>query len=161
LILFIDTTPLIDKYRVDSRYLDAGKQSMDNQLAWIDSTLRVSNAKWKIVLGHHPIYSGTTKSDVEREDLQKRLKPILDKYNVDITIAGHIHNFQHVRVAGSGIDFIVNSSASLSREVVDLEGVVFRNPESGFSLCSVNDDELIITMVNKEGKVLYQYKRKK
>lgn len=162
LILFIDTTPLIDKYRFDTEvHSDAGKQSIDKQLKWIDSTLSVSNAKWKIVLGHHPIYSGTTKSDDERDNLQKRLKPILDKNNVDITVAGHIHNFQHIRVPGSNIDYFVNSSASASRDVVDLEGVVFKSPESGFSLCSVNENELIYTMLNKEGKIIYQYKRKK
>lgn len=162
LLLFIDTVPLIDKYRNDkSDYNDASKQSIEKQLAWIDSTLGASKAKWKIVLGHHPIYSGTTKSDDEREDLQKRLKPILDKYNVDITVAGHIHNFQHIKVTDSGIDYFVNSSASLSRNVVDMEGVVFKSPESGFSLCSVNENELIFTMLNKEGKILYQYKRTK
>ncbi len=162
LILFIDTSPLIDKYRKDPvKYKDAGIQSMDHQLAWIDSTLRVSKAKWKIVVGHHPIFSGTTKSDDERENLQKRLKPILDKNNVDITVAGHIHNFQHIRVPGSNIDYFVNSSASASRDVVDLEGVVFKSPETGFSLCSVNENELIYTMLNKEGKIIYQYKRKK
>jgi hypothetical protein len=161
LILFIDTTPLIDKYRVDSRYFDAGKQSMDQQLAWIDSTLRVSNAKWKIVLGHHPIYSGTTKSESEREDLQKRLKPILDRYNIDITVAGHIHNFQHIKVPGSNVDYFVNSSASLAREVIYYESKLFGSPESGFTLCTIKDSELIITFVNKEGGIIYQYVRRK
>lgn len=162
LILFIDTAPLIDKYRTDPvRYKDAGKQSMDHQLAWIDSTLGVSKAKWQIVLGHHPVYSGTTKSDTEREDLQKRLKPILEKYSVDIIVAGHIHNFQHIQVPNSGTDYFVNSSASQSREVVDIDGLVFSSPESGFSLVTVNEVELIYTMVNKEGEILYQYKRNK
>ena len=43
LLLFIDTPPLIDKYRDSpSEHPDAGEQDMDRQLAWIDATLSAS-----------------------------------------------------------------------------------------------------------------------
>jgi hypothetical protein len=162
LMLFIDTAPLIDKYRNNPyEHKDAGKQAMDQQLTWIDSTLNVSGAKWKIVMGHHPIYAGTTKNISERRDLQVRLQPILEKYKVDISVCGHIHNFQHIRVPKSDIDYFVNSSASLTREVIQFEGVLFSNPDPGFSLCTAKENELIITFVNKEGEIIYQYTRRK
>lgn len=165
LLLFIDTVPLIDKYRnKPEEYPDAGKQSMERQLVWIDSTLSASGAKWKIVLGHHPIYAGTYKADIERTDLQKRLQPLLDKHHVDFVVSGHIHNFQHIRVTGSGIDYLINTSASQAREVDErhrMEGQLFTSSDSGFSLCSVKEDELIITLVNKRGAIIYQYARKK
>jgi len=162
LLVFIDTTPLIDKYRGDPvKYPDARKQSMKRQLAWIDSTLGRSRAGWKVVVGHHPVYSGTTKEERERRDLQERLRPLLDKHLVDASISGHIHNFQHIRVPGSGVDYFVNSSASQSREVVEIEGAVFGSPEAGFSLCTVTETELTITFVNQEGEIIYQYERKK
>lgn len=41
--------------------------------------------------------------------MQARLDPILRKHKVDMYICGHIHNFQHVRMAGSDIDYITNS----------------------------------------------------
>ncbi len=162
LLLFIDTAPLIDKYRDDSAgYRDAGTQSMERQLAWIDSTLGASKAKWKIVMGHHPIYTGTTKIESERRDLQKRLQPLLDKYGVDVSVGGHIHNFQHVQVQGSSVDYFVNSSASQTRQVVPIEGTLFGSPDPGFTLCTVKETELIITFVNKEGEIIYQHKRRK
>jgi len=162
LLVFIDTAPLIDKYRDDSAgYRDAGEQSMERQLAWIDSTLGVSGARWKIVMGHHPIYSGTTKVESERQDLQERLQPLLDKHGVDISVGGHIHNFQHIRVPGSDVDYFVNSSASQARQVVHFEGALFGSPDPGFSLCTVKETELIVTFVNKEGEIIYQYERKK
>ncbi len=162
LLLFIDTPPLIDKYRNDPvEFHDAGKQSMEKELAWIDSTLAASDSKWKIVMGHHPIYAGTTKSKSERLDLQKRLQPLLDKHNVDFSVAGHIHNFQHIRVAGSNVDYFVNSSASKTRQVVPFEGALFGSPDSGFSLCTVKENELIIAFVNKHGEIIYQYARRK
>jgi Calcineurin-like phosphoesterase len=162
LLLFIDTPPLIDKYRDNPvQHPDAGQQDMDRQLAWIDATLGASPARWKIVLGHHPIHAGTTKDEIERTDLQKRLQPLLDNHGVDIMVSGHIHNFQHIRVPGSGIDYFVNSSASQSREVVPFEGALFGNPDTGFTLCTVKEDELIITFVDKNGKIVYQHSRVK
>jgi hypothetical protein len=161
LLLFIDTAPLIDKYRIDTGvHSDAGKQDMDKELRWIDSTLEASEAEWKIVMGHHPVYAATSKTESERTDLQQRLQPLLDNHNVDIAVSGHIHNFQHIRVQNSNVDYFVNTSASLTREVLPYEGKLFGSPDPGFTLCTVTDKELIITFVNNLGEIIYQYKRK-
>ncbi len=162
LLLYIDTPSLIDKYRDNpGRHPDAGRQDMDQQLAWIDTTLGASKAKWQVVIGHHPVYAGTTKDKAERTDLQERLQPLLDKHEVDALVSGHIHNFQHIRVPGSEVDYFVNSSASQSRPVVPFEGARFASPDPGFSLCTVTDEELTMTFVNHDGKILYQHSRTK
>ena len=161
-IVWIDTAPLIDKYRTDSAtYPDACKQDMNQQLAWIDSVLTVAKEDWIIVAGHHPIYAETPKDAVERDDLQKRLNPVLLKHKVDLYVAGHIHNFQHIRVPNSPIDYIVNSSASLARKVKPIEGTKFCSPEPGFSVCSIDKKELNFRMIDKKGNVLYTVTRKK
>ncbi|MEG1617488.1 MAG: metallophosphoesterase [Bacteroidales bacterium] len=162
LLLFIDTTPLIDKYRTDSEtYPDAVKQDMEAQLKWMDETLKQSNAKWKLVMGHHPVYAETKKGISERTDMQSRVQPILDRNNVDAYICGHIHNFQHIRVPGSKVDYVVNSSGSLSRKVKEVEGTVFCSPEAGFSIVSMEDNKLTYFMMNGEGQVVYQFNREK
>ncbi len=162
LLLWIDTPRLIDKYRNNpEEFADAQSQSMEEELKWIESTLETSDAKWKIVMGHHPIYAGTYKSPSEREDLQLRLQPVLAKNNVDIFVCGHLHNFQHIKVDGSDIDYFVNTSASQTRKVDPIDGQLFGSPDSGFTLCTVNDNELIIAFVNKEGEIIYKYSRKK
>jgi len=163
LIVFIDTPPLIDKYRNETNsYPDAVKQDMQKQLDWIDTTLKNATEKWKIVVGHHPIYAETSKDDQERIDLQNRLNPILQKYNVDMYICGHIHNFQHIKTKSSNTEYIVNSSGSLSRKVKNpVEGTVFSNGETGFSLCSVTNNELALYLVNREGDILHTIVHKK
>lgn len=156
LLVHVDTPSLIDKYRKDSlEYPDAGKQDMQKQLAWIDSTLNQSADTWKIVVGHHPIYAETSKTESERTDLQKRLDPVLRKNNVDIYVCGHIHNFQHIKREGSNVNYVVNTSASLSRKVSPIEGTVFCNPETGFSIISVGEKELKLYMLNKDKEVLH------
>ena len=155
-IIWIDTTPLIDKYRKENdKYPDACQQE------WLDSVLANAKEDWIIVAGHHPIYAYTPKEESERMDMQKRIDPLLRKYKVDMYICGHIHNFQHIRVPESDIDYIVNSSASLARKVKPIEGTKFCSPEPGFSICSINKKELNLRMIDKKGNVLYTITRKK
>ncbi|MBB4034830.1 3',5'-cyclic AMP phosphodiesterase CpdA [Dysgonomonas hofstadii] len=160
-LVFIDTAPLIDKYRNDEEYSDAGKQDMDRQLQWVDSVLTASQETWKIVVGHHPIYAGTNKDDEERIDMQARLDPILRRGGVDFYICGHIHNFQHIRMEGSDIDYVVNSSGSLSREVVPIEGMQFSSGEAGFSVVSVTPDTLKLIMLDQNAVPLHSIQRVK
>lgn len=163
LLLFIDTTPLIDKYRNDpDTYPDACKQSREAELAWIDRTLKESDAKWKIVMGHHPVFADTPKSGTEREDMQKYLKPLLDKYKVDIYVCGHVHNFQHIQPKGSKTVYLVNSSASLSRQKVNpIAGTVFCSGEAGFTVADLSDNALHFFLMNGKGKMLHRIDLKK
>ncbi|MDR0659055.1 MAG: metallophosphoesterase [Mediterranea sp.] len=161
-VVWLDTTPLIDKYRNDSvQYPDACRQDMQKQLAWVDSVLSTKREDWIIVVGHHPIYAQTSKEDSERGDLQKRLDPVLRRHNVDMYMCGHIHNFQYIRVPGSNIDYVVNTSASLSRAVKPTEGTRFCNGDPGFSVCSVDKEHLKLYMINEKGDVVHTITRKK
>lgn len=162
-LVMVDTAPMIDKYREDTeKYPDACKQDLNKQLAWIDSVLTNAKEDWVLVVGHHPIYAETSKSNSERADLQKRLDSILRKHNnVAMYLCGHIHNFQHIRVKGSNIDYVVNSSGSLSRDVKPTEGTKFCSGEEGFSLITADKKEIDLHMINKEGKVIYTVKRTK
>ena len=163
-LVFVDTTPLIDKYRQESdKYPDACKQDIQKQLDWVDSTLTAAKEDWVIVLGHHPIYADTDKNDTERTDMQNRLNAVLLKHpNVAMYICGHIHNFQYIRKPGCNIDYVVNTSGSLSRPNVNkIDGTQFCSGVSGFSLVSADEQTLDLYLIDKEGKVVYTVEHKK
>lgn len=161
-VVWLDTAPLIDKYRNESEtYPDARLQDMNRQLAWTDSVLTAATEDWVIVVGHHPIYAETPKDGSERRDMQSRLDPVLRKHKVDMYVCGHIHNFQHIRVPGSTIDYVVNSAGSLARKVKPIEGTQFCSPEPGFSVCTADKKELNLRMIDKKGNILHTVTRKK
>jgi len=161
-LIFIDTAPLIGKYRNDSiDYPDVCKQDKKAQLHFIDSVLSVSTEKWKVVIGHHPIYANTTKNEDERTDMQSSLDPVLRKHNVDFYICGHIHNFQHIQQKNSPVDYFVNSSASLSRPVESTTETLFTSDKSGFSICKATNNSLSISFINALGESIYSYKKEK
>ena len=160
--IMLDTSPLLSKYRKDKeKYPDACKQDAQKQLDWLENELKNAKEKWIVVMGHHPIFAQTPKSASEREDMQNLVDPILRKYDVDMYICGHIHNFQHIRKEGSNIDYIVNSAASLSRKVNEIEGTRFCSREPGFSIITLSQNEMDLSMIDKQGQVLYTVKRNK
>lgn len=161
--VMVDTTPLMSKYRNESqKYPDASKQDNTKQLAWVDSVLTSAKEDWVIVVGHHPIYAETPKDSSERKDMQNTLGKVLAKHkNVAMYLCGHIHNFQHICAEGSSIDYIVNSSASLSRKVNSIKGTQFCSPETGFSVIAADEKELSVHMIDKNGNVLHSVKKMK
>ena len=161
-VVMLDTTPMIDKYREETdKYADASKSDYTEQLEWLDGVLSEAGEDWVLVVGHHPIYAYTDKTESERTDLQQRLDPILRKYgNVDMYLCGHIHTFQHIRREGCDIDYVVNSSGSLSRDDVQpIDGTVFCSNESGYSLLTVDENELDLYMLDKDGNILHTVTR--
>ena len=162
-LVMVDTTPLMSKYREENqKYPEACLQDNEKQLAWVDSVLNVAKEDWVMVVGHHPIYAETSKDESERMDMQNTLGKVLRKHKqVAMYLCGHIHNFQHIRVPDSSIDYVVNSSASLSRKVKPIEGTQFCSPETGFSVIAADKNELCLHMVDKKGNLLYSVKRTK
>ena len=162
-IVFLDTTPLIDRYREETdKNPDAVKQDVQKELDWLDQTLRQAKEDWVIVVGHHPIYAETSKAEYERTDMQKRVMPILHRYNnVSIYACGHIHNFQHIRMKGDPIDYVVNSAGALSRKVKPIEGTVFCSGEPGFSVIAATQKQLKLHMIDKQGRVLHTVTKQK
>ena len=161
-IVFLDTTPLIDKYReANEKYPDACKEDMQKQLSWLDQTLKGAKEDW-VVVGHHPIYAETGKTVNERLDMQKRVMPLLHKYNnVAMYVCGHIHNFQHIQMKGDNIDYIVNSSASLARKVKPVDGTVFCSPAEGFSVLTADKKQLRLSMIDKDGNIIHTVTKNK
>lgn len=162
-IVMLDTTPLMEKYRLENKkYPEACLQDNEAQIQWLDSLLNVAKEDWILVVGHHPIYAETYKDESERLDMQRMIGTVLLKHdNVAMYLCGHVHNFQHIRVKNSTIDYVVNSSASLSRKVKPIEGTKFCSSETGFSVIAADKNELQLHMIDKKGNVLYSIKRVK
>lgn len=160
-ILWMDTTPLIEKYRKKSeKYPDACKQAIAPQLQWADSVLTSSKAKWTLAFGHHPLYAQTGKKISEQLDMRKHLLPIFNG-RVDMYGCGHIHSGQHIVNDPKEPVCLVNTSASLSRPVKPMKGTQFCNNEAGFSIIAVSRAHVMVYMMNGRGDILHSFEIKK
>lgn len=156
-VVMLDTTPMIDSYkrRTPGKFDDA---YAERELHWADSVLCSSEAVWKIVLGHHPIYAKSGKKSSEREDLQRKLLPILEKAGVKLYINGHLHNFQHIKRSESSVHFVTTASSVRMRKVKKKNGTLYMHSGPGFSVVSIGKRSAHIYFVDGNGDVLYDFK---
>lgn len=161
LLVFTDTSPFISGYHhQNGKYGDIDLQDTASQLNWINNTLSNSKAKWKMVFGHHPVYSAGTKHG-SSPDLENTLNPILLKNKVQFYICGHEHDLQHLSSPNSPIDYIVSGAGSQTRETGFIEGLSkFSDGNSGFALVSVYENRTNVYFINYAGKVIYGMEKK-
>jgi hypothetical protein len=61
----------------------------DSQTAWMEEELKASDAAWKIVTFHFPVFSAY--SDRDFKALREAWVPVFDRYQVDLVLQGHDH----------------------------------------------------------------------
>lgn len=60
---------------------------------WLERSLRESTARWKIVVGHHPLWSSAGSKFEQARVLRSLLLPTLCRY-ADLYLAGHEHTLE-------------------------------------------------------------------
>ncbi len=60
---------------------------------WLEADLKAAQgAAWRIVVLHHPLFQSCLSHS--EEQWMRPLSPVLEKYGVDLVLAGHVHNYQ-------------------------------------------------------------------
>jgi tartrate-resistant acid phosphatase type 5 len=165
----IDTSPMMSQYYEDGAVkvkVGDQKKSVPTQLGWLDTSLAASRADWKIVVGHHPIYSGkmptgttdTTDDKLERlvggsPDLIAQLDPILRRHRVSLYLNGHDHDLRHV--LRNEIHYVCTGAGSKMADHCDVEGSDFCSLQSGFVACAINRDRLRVAYRDYTGVELH------
>lgn len=60
---------------------------------WLESSLANSKARWKIVIGHHPLWSSAGSKFEQAKALRRLILPALCRY-ADVYLAGHEHTLE-------------------------------------------------------------------
>lgn len=165
LMVFIDTNPMIPEFYSNAEYGPhvAGQQP-EKQLEWLDQTLANASAdvKWKIVIGHHPIYTvGPRIKNYDTLAVRKVLKGIFDKHKVDVYLSGHDHSQQHLKTDDFTHQFISGSGSEVTPVTVGISYSRFEAADYGFMYFSVDHNRLNTKVINHEGKTIYETTLKK
>ncbi len=70
-----------------------GESDEDGRLIldWLGKVLMNNKCKWTVVFTHYPVYSCS--QGRENESYRNEIKPILEKYGVDLVLQGHDHTY--------------------------------------------------------------------
>lgn len=157
---------LPDQSRADFFYIDTELMRDDNsgrgrsalpfnaqeQLRWLEGELSISRAAWKIVVGHHPVYSGGKHGSTKR--LVDWLTPMFKRYGVQVYLAGHNHNLEHLVVDGT--HYLVSGGGAEPNRVESLDTAEFGSGRLGFLAARLSPDSMKFKFVNENGRALYR-----
>ena len=109
----------------------------ETQSAWLKKTLFETRnelgVQWRIVYGHHPMYtSGTHLNQRRIGALRRELAGLFQETDVDLYIAGHDHDMEHLRTGG--VEYLIaGGGGAKSRSIRRAEAEsLFRASEYGF-----------------------------
>jgi tartrate-resistant acid phosphatase type 5 len=161
LVLVMDTSPFIDSYyKKDSdMYANIVAQDTTAQKKWLieELTTKDETIKWKIVVGHHPLYSGgKRKENADTKNFEKKFAVIFDTYKVDAYFCGHEHDLQIIKPKGRYTTQFLSGSACEVRETGNREGTLFSAQTPGFMTFALTDLKLLAQVVNAEGKIIHK-----
>lgn len=153
-LVFLDTTPLVDLYGPDGSEPTPGVWSIDREAewAWIRHALAPSDDAWTIVVGHHPVFSGSPFHGSAPE-FASRLRPLLERAGADLYVCGHEHDLQHLEVGG--VHYVVSGAGSECRETGALPHTRFCTGAPGFAVLDVTADALTVRFRSADGDELH------
>ncbi|MEM1054069.1 MAG: tartrate-resistant acid phosphatase type 5 family protein [Bacteroidota bacterium] len=154
LFVYLDTTPLSERTPKPRKYERTEDWDPDRQLEWLDATLAASDADWKIVVGHHPIYVGSVRYE-DNPRLIADLVPIFERHGVNVYFCGHDHNLQHLRPEGSPVDYLISGAGSLTRGVVQTPNTLFALQVSGYMAASLTPEAMYVHALEEDGRLVY------
>lgn len=126
----------------------------NKQMAWLENSLKLCKAKWKIALFHYPLYSSGTHHGSALA-LRKVLEPLLVKYKVNVAFAGHDHIYERTYLQ-NGIQHFVTGGGGATLYDIDVKSPFRAESYVGwhFMLVEINDKEISFQTISDNGKIV-------
>lgn len=148
----LDTTPLAyDKDNGIQKDILRNKGDTA-QATWLETALKKSTAQWKIVMGHHPLYSSGKHGDSSPMILQ--IEKILISHKVNLYLSGHDHNFEIIKPI-QGVRYVISGAGAATRNLKWRDNTEFASTRLGFARFTLTAKEMWVQYINRQGYVEY------
>ncbi len=145
------SSPFVEFFVLNSDDLD------QDQRIWLGRTLSESQAAWKILVMHHPVYSNGNHGDDDAGNNEDLLPIICNR--IDLVVSGHDHNFAYLRSDedGCSIEQLVIGTGGAGLRDVDEEDlrVVATGSFYGFGWFQVTPTTVTFRMIKTDGQEFY------
>jgi tartrate-resistant acid phosphatase type 5 len=165
--------PLVTFLALDSNMPRAGGQpnqgrdftltpeQQAEQLAWLEAELkRPRTTPYLAVIAHHPVYSDGPHGD--HPVLIRDWDPLFRKYSVDLYMAGHDHDLQHLEFAGHPTSHFLSGGGGADLYSLTIDPAQ-RGPYAqkvyGFSHISVTAQLMTLRHLDQDGSTVHAFTR--
>lgn len=129
-----------------------GKSWSREQADWLEASLKQKpDTKWRVVYGHHPVYSDGGHGDTRR--MVKQLLPMLKAHRVDAYLAGHDHDMQYF--IEHGIHFVIAGGGGKDLRSVTAKRARFAKSTHGFLDLRADRSKLTLSLRNASAAELF------
>jgi hypothetical protein len=123
------------------------------QIAWLETALARSDARWKVGLMHQPAYSsGHHGSHLE---IRSAVQPLFARYGVNVAFTGHDHHYERT-VPQDGVVWIVSGAGAKLTRVAGADFTAHAESTLQFMLVDVAGDTMDIRAITTDGSVIDQ-----
>jgi tartrate-resistant acid phosphatase type 5 len=134
-------------------------QQQAEQLAWFEAELkRPRTTPFLAVMAHHPVYSDGPHGD--HPVLVREWDPLFRKYNVNLYLAGHDHDLQHLEFEGHPTSVFLSGGGGADLYPLKIEASQ-RGPYAqkvyGFSHISVSPRQMTLRHLDQNGNTLHAF----
>lgn len=147
---------------LNSYVLSGSDEAAALQAEWLEGVLKNNRSEWTVLVLHYPFYSTSKTRDNKRQ--RDFLKPIVDKYKVDVILSGHDHTYarglnpEGTQTKGSkdvGPLYVVSvSGAKQYRQDADRWWDVGRTYTQFYQVINVNDNILDYKAYDVAGNIV-------
>lgn len=131
-----------------------GNADWQRQLSWLRTVLARSRAAWKVVVGHHPIYSsGFYGNDPH---LAAQLTPLMRRHGVQLYINGHDHNYERSKPIDGITYLVVGGGGASLRPVIATDQSARAASVFSFAEIAASPRELKLWAWDKDGRPIDQ-----
>jgi acid phosphatase type 7 len=85
---------------IDSMQVDRDETARASIVAWLDKLLANNPNRWTVIFLHFPLFSSEPGRDNPK--VRAALKPLIDKYRVDLVLQGHDHGYARGAIGPKG-----------------------------------------------------------
>ena len=123
------------------------------QLAWLEIELSKSDAPWKVVFGHHPVYSSGMYG--LNQELIDKLTPLFKKYGVQVYINGHEHSYERTQPI-NGTTYLICGAGAGVRPVGSSDWTAHSASKLSFAAFDVYSDRIVISGIDTDNRIFDQ-----
>lgn len=136
------------------------EEQVSESLRQLEEKLSKTDAKWKIVMGHHPLFSTGSHFNSEPQNLAKmqgHLQAMLEKHKVPAYFCGHEHSLEHAIL--NNVHYFVSGAGSKVREITGhAPENVFAIGQQGFMAVAIESEMMYAYFVDMTGAILHTVK---
>lgn len=146
----------VQLFSLDTQLVQTGVDgAAKRQRAWLDAELGKSTAKWKIVFGHHMLYSNGAYGNLGR--LRETFEDILVKHHVPIYFCGHDHDIQLLKPV-DGVSYVVSGGGGGERDTAWRDNTIYAATNKGYVWMAATGDGVYLHFHDADGTIRFARK---